>query len=54
MAIRLADLSPDVLARARAMRWDRIIEKHEGPETWAYYIDDGDVEFLNTDRCGRA
>jgi hypothetical protein len=49
MAIRLADLSPDVLGRARAMRWDRIIEKHEGPETWAYYIDDGDVEFMNVE-----
>lgn len=47
MVMRLADLSPDVRARAREMRWDRIIEKHEGPETWSYSIDDGDVEFMS-------
>lgn len=28
------DLSPETLARLSASRWDRIIEKHEGPETW--------------------
>ena len=47
MPIQLADLSQDVLARAREMRWDRIIEKHEGPWTWAPWIDNFDVEFMN-------
>ena len=28
------DLSPETLARLNVSRWDRIIEKHEGPEMW--------------------
>jgi hypothetical protein len=27
-------------------RWDRIIEKHEGPEDWEYYLKDEYVDFL--------
>ncbi|MBD2757824.1 hypothetical protein IC230_33495 [Spirosoma sp. BT704] len=32
--MRVEDLSPQTLDRIRHNRWDRIIEKHEGPETW--------------------
>lgn len=32
--MKLADYPPEVLERLREMRYDRIIEKHEGPERW--------------------
>ncbi|WP_338870298.1 hypothetical protein WBJ53_22385 [Spirosoma sp. SC4-14] len=34
--MRVEDLSPQTLDRIKLSRWDRIIEKHEGPETWAW------------------
>ena len=34
--MRIGDLSPQTLDRIRRSHWDRIIEKHEGPETWDY------------------
>jgi hypothetical protein len=30
--IKLADLASETLERIKTLRWDRIIEKHEGPE----------------------
>jgi hypothetical protein len=32
--MKVADLSNETLAKIKIVRWDRIIEKHEGPETW--------------------
>ena len=32
--MRLSDLSTQTLAKIKSVRWDRIIEKHEGPEDW--------------------
>jgi hypothetical protein len=32
--MKLSDLSPEVLERIKSVRWDRIIEKHEGQEDW--------------------
>lgn len=32
--MKLSDLSPDTLSKIHAYRYDRIIEKHEGPEQW--------------------
>lgn len=32
--MKLSDLSPVVRERLNAMRYDRIIEKHEGPWSW--------------------
>lgn len=32
--MKLADLSPETLVKIKSVRWDRIIEKHEGPESW--------------------
>lgn len=32
------DLLPQTLDRVKNSRWDRIIEKHEGPETWAWEL----------------
>jgi hypothetical protein len=34
--MRLADLSPERRAWLATARWDRIIEKHEGPEDWRW------------------
>ncbi|HWE60857.1 MAG TPA: hypothetical protein VHB98_04025 [Chloroflexota bacterium] len=47
--MKLADLTPETLEKVKTWRWDRIIEKHEGPWGWdmvmAYY----DVEFLRVE-----
>ena len=32
--MKVAELSPETLATIKSYRWDRIIEKHEGPEDW--------------------
>jgi len=52
--MRRADLSPERRAWLAAARWDRIIEKHEGPEDWHWDLADADrlpaeerVEFLS-------
>ena len=34
----LGDLKPESLEALRGWRYDRIIEKHEGPETWESYL----------------
>jgi hypothetical protein len=44
--MKLSDLSPTTLKRLRAYRWDRIIEKHEGPEDWASVLKYDTPEFL--------
>lgn len=45
--MRLADLSPETLEQLAAMRYDRIVEKHEGPEDWGYLVREAEVEFLS-------
>jgi hypothetical protein len=44
--MKLRDLSPEVIERIKARRWDRIIEKHEGPETWASVFRYAQLEFI--------
>lgn len=44
--MRLADLSRETIEKIKAVRWDRIIEKHEGPEDWESVLRWGDPEFL--------
>ncbi|MFE4108421.1 hypothetical protein [Almyronema epifaneia] len=44
--MQLADISPECLEIIRAVRWDRIIEKHEGPDSWAAVLRWHDPEFL--------
>ena len=34
------DLSPSLLATLKKTRFDRIVEKHEGPETWDWELPD--------------
>jgi len=45
--MKLSDLSPENLKRLKAWRWDRIIEKHEGPVDWASVLRYGEPEFIN-------
>lgn len=44
--MKLADLSQETLDKIKSVRWDRIIEKHEGPEDWAAVLEWYDPEFL--------
>jgi hypothetical protein len=44
--MKLADLTPETLEKIKALRFDRIYEKHEGPWKWAYWLTDGEVEFI--------
>lgn len=41
--LRLADLSAETIAKLKTYRYDRIIEKHEGPDDWDYLLQDPDV-----------
>ena len=47
--MKLEQLSAKILEKIRTYRWDRIIEKHEGPETWDYLLDSKSVEFFQVD-----
>ena len=44
--MKLSTLSPHILERIKSYRWDRIIEKHEGPEDWRSELEYGDPEFM--------
>ena len=47
----ISSLSADALEKIRAWQWDRIIEKHEGPEDWEHVLDYYDPEFLMISGC---
>ena|SRR3712207_6367110 len=47
--ISLSSLSPATRERLNGWRWDRIIEKHEGPEDWASTFRYTDAEFISID-----
>lgn len=44
--MKLADLSEATLDKLKSLRWDRIIEKHEGPESWESVLRYYEPEFL--------
>ncbi len=44
--MKVADLSSETLARIKARRYDRIVEKHEGPFDWEGVFRYEDLEFL--------
>jgi hypothetical protein len=50
--MKLSELPPETIAKIKQYRWDRIIEKHEGPEQWADDFRFRELEFLMVD--GRA
>lgn len=45
--MKLADLTPETVAQIRTWRFDRFIEKHEGPESWDAWFKYYDIEFLD-------
>ena len=50
--MKVIDLSSDALTKIKAFRWDRIIEKHEGPFDWESEFAYSTPEFMMID--GRA
>jgi hypothetical protein len=42
--VRRADLSPDAIEKIKRHRYDRIIEKHEGPERWSDVLEYDDPD----------
>ena len=36
--MKIKDVSPTILAALKDKRYDRIVEKHEGPETWDWQL----------------
>lgn len=47
--MNLASLLPATRERLDAWRWDRIIEKHEGPWRWGDTLRHRDAEFISID-----
>jgi hypothetical protein len=44
--MKVTDLSNETLAKIKTVRWDRIIEKHEGPFRWESEFSYGEPEFM--------
>ena len=44
--MKTKNLSPSTIATIKKMRYDRIIEKHEGPETWEWQLNRFDPKTL--------
>jgi hypothetical protein len=44
--MKLTGLSPETLEKIKPVRWDRIIEKHEGPEDWESVLKYYEPEFM--------
>lgn len=44
--MKLKDLSNETLQKIKAYRYDRLVEKHEGPEQWEDMLKYYDVDFL--------
>lgn len=44
--MKVSDLSTETLEKIKSVRWDRIIEKHEGPETWESVLRYEQPEFI--------
>lgn len=36
--MRLSDLPEELVSRIRRCDFDQIMEKHEGPESWSYFL----------------
>ena len=45
--MKLADVSPEYIARVATYCWHRIIEKHEGPWEWHFLFNAALVEILH-------
>ena len=47
--MKLAQLSQTTISKIKTVRWDRIIEKHEGPEDWDSVLRYSSPEFMDID-----
>lgn len=47
--MKFADLKPETIEKLKVRRYDCIIEKHEGPETWKWQINSDECEFIKID-----
>lgn len=45
--MKLENLSTETLDKIKSVRWDRIIEKHEGPENWESVLRYYEPEFID-------
>ncbi len=45
----VGELSAATMEQLVKRRYDRIVGKHEGPETWEFLLHDGEAEFLDVD-----
>lgn len=44
--MKLSNLSPAVIEKIKSYRYDRFVEKHEGPENWASVLKYDEPEFM--------
>lgn len=44
--VKLSDLAPEVIEKIKSYRWDRFVEKHEGPFTWESVLKYYGPEFM--------
>ena len=44
--MKFSELPPEAVESLKERRYDRIIEKHEGPERWKWQIEHGECEFI--------
>ncbi|MCP4350010.1 MAG: hypothetical protein GY795_31405 [Desulfobacterales bacterium] len=44
--MKISNLTSEVIEKIKLYRWDRIIEKHEGPERWESVLKYYDPEFM--------
>ncbi|CAN5832566.1 hypothetical protein BH20ACI4_BH20ACI4_28950 [soil metagenome] len=44
--MKFADLDNQTIESLKVRRYDRIVEKHEGPERWKWQIEHGECEFI--------
>ena len=47
--MKLSDLSVESLAKIKTVRFDQIVEKHEGPERWESYFRFYDLDFIEVE-----
>jgi len=47
--MKVADLDAATVAALKQVRWDRIIEKHEGPDDWESVLEWQEPEFLEVE-----
>jgi hypothetical protein len=48
--IQLKNLTKDTIDKIKSYRYDRIIEKHEGPEQWSSVIEYHNPDFIEIDK----